>query len=133
MWRGPYTQFKRYIGMGDLNTLRPELIYVGDASHLGPIVPAEPLPRGASMYDTNDKYPLDPWGNPYIFEVLPNSQGGRIYSLGPDGMPGTVAPSQTTDPNYVNGLYFHTYNAVTSPNGKLGITGQMGDDLVQDF
>lgn len=32
----------------------------------------------------------DPWGNPYIFEVTPDGVNYRLYSSGPDGVPGTA-------------------------------------------
>jgi prepilin-type N-terminal cleavage/methylation domain-containing protein len=133
-WEGPYTTFKRFALIGDLAALRPELFWDPVGGHFGPIMP---------LIANDDKYPLDPWGNPYIFEVRLDSAGkiygGRIYSLGPDGMPGIVLPSAvvqpfptTADGDYANGKYFHTPSA-TYPTGQLGITGRTGDDLVIEF
>lgn len=121
-WKGPYTQFKKYKTLQDLVVQWPEFFSVNG----GTIMAAEdPLSVPPQLYDANDKYPLDPWGNPYIFEVLPNGQGGRISSLGPDGMPGTVTTPPTGP---LPGVIFHTPSA-DYPQGRLGA----GDDLHQDF
>ncbi|MFQ5913948.1 MAG: type II secretion system major pseudopilin GspG [Nitrospinota bacterium] len=34
-----------------------------------------------------DKLPRDPWGNPYVYELLEDSQAYRILSYGADGQP----------------------------------------------
>jgi general secretion pathway protein G len=35
-----------------------------------------------------DKIPLDPWGNPYVYELLDGAQAYRIWTYGADGQPG---------------------------------------------
>ena len=85
------------------------------------------------------RYPLDPWGNPYIFfgpgtvtdPVTASGQVGGldpnfgpathygtaiVYSLGPDGRPGNTA-------DVTNPLVYYR---------NLGIIGQ-GDDLSREF
>lgn len=35
-----------------------------------------------------DKIPLDPWGNPYVYDLLDGAQAFRIWTYGADGQPG---------------------------------------------
>ena len=75
-----------------------------------------------------DKMPIDPWGNPYLFfgtgrrnELSPAQESDYgtavVYSLGPDGQAG-------------NGRGYDSYLYVRE-NGLLGETGS--DDLVFEF
>lgn len=38
----------------------------------------------------NGEVPLDPWGNPYEYRLVPGTQAFEIVSLGPDGSLGTT-------------------------------------------
>lgn len=46
----------------------------------------EPGPSGAPCWSTSDTLPLDPWGNPYVYERTPSSF--QLVSYGKDGQPG---------------------------------------------
>lgn len=49
-------------------------------------------------YLNHDAIPLDPWGNPYVYE-LPAEEAGlpRIVSYGADGVPGGKGDAQDID------------------------------------
>lgn len=117
MWKGPYTAFYKNSSIADLRTERPNIINDGGVDGGAPI----------AVYtdEEEDLYPLDPWGNPYLFfpfvETVYNSGGtetnyhGRpvIFSMGPDGMPGELTTANPDD-------------YLPSATGALGT----GDDLV---
>lgn len=86
-WSGPYTSFKNYRTLDEL-----EADY--GAMGLGIFNGSGPIARQGG--DGDEKYPLDPWGNPYIFELRELGQGGFICSTGADGVPGSnVNPSDS--------------------------------------
>ncbi len=112
-WRGPYIAFQKSISVNDLKntttTRRPYMF----SDQGGPIY----------YVDNNDndlRIPIDPWGSPYIFldyrdtsfrTALRNDYGVEtsynqrvMYSLGPDGIPGSLGVNPggftTTDPFY---------------------------------
>ena len=100
-WQGPYTAFNNYISIMELEAARPEMITTPSRPG-GPIF-ADTNPAANELHD---KYPLDPWGGPYLFFepgalVIPgitllesNYATPVIFSMGPNGLPGdlTVAP-----------------------------------------
>jgi len=92
-WNGPYVQFlgsKKSITIGELkaNTFWANML----STNSGPIVVA------ADTSDDEDRYPLDPWGNPYFF-FPPETDYATclIFSMGPDGMPGSVTTPVAED------------------------------------
>lgn len=110
-WEGPYAAAKNFVTIGQLQSVpflsnyiyqglgSPGFIYVAGVS--GPAYPGVPE-------DASDRYPVDPWGQPYIFygqgrfpafestESVFNTS--VLYSLGPDGIPGTdTVPFQRAD------------------------------------
>lgn len=83
-WHGPYVALKNTVFLEDIFDFNNMSDLDG-----GPIYIFE-------KYDSldRDKYPVDPWGNPYILygaeETVYNVRA--LYSLGPDGIPGGIAP-----------------------------------------
>ena len=132
-WNGPYTEFKKFITYAELvqdginRGGGPNAWFFDDGfptGNDGPILSLQ-LAGFADPDPDDDKHPVDPWGNPYIFygniPPTPGNDGapGRvIYSLGPDGLPG--------DETTVFGPGFYDR---TSANFALG----RGDDLVFRF
>lgn len=146
-WKGPYLSFKRFAYVVDNGgPIQPALddrfwlttgnvIFVGQAG-----IPAFTGFGGAGIVDEPaptteeeaDRYPIDPWGNPYLFfgkgrfdpstPALPDPDddnyefpSARLYSMGPNGVPGNVATA---------------FNAADyRRNGELG----NGDDLDYRF
>lgn len=85
-WKGPYIAVRNSISLSALAGSFPQLTHAGG----GPINTNIP----------NDRYPVDPWGTPYLlFGVERGIAGGTetaynfraVYSLGPDGLPGGSA------------------------------------------
>ncbi|MCL5270366.1 MAG: hypothetical protein M1457_07430 [bacterium] len=141
-WKGPYTTFHNTVTVTELLTLVPKMIRGTAAGALGgPIL--------VMLTDDQDwkgdigglgraKYPIDPWGNPYIFfgsgrmadvnnvntaisyDNRVNYSTAVIYSLGPDGLPGDVINETSVTP-----AHFFRETEV------LGKTGT--DDLVREF
>jgi type II secretory pathway pseudopilin PulG len=103
-WNGAYVPFHNAMKIGDLRTYRPEMI---DESN-GPVF--------ATAEEDGDLYPLDPWGNPYVF-LAPETdyRSPVLYSMGPDGMPGVVTAPTNAD--------------YQRPSGILG----QGDDIAWKF
>lgn len=95
-WKGPYIAVKNAI------TLRTLLINHTQTTdqRQGPI----------AIFDTGldaatldiDRYPVDPWGSPYILfgpeETIYNSR--VIYSMGPDGLPGSTGNPVPPDSDF---------------------------------
>src|SRR5688572_17326451 len=46
----------------------------------------EPSASGAPYWTAAESLPLDPWGNPYVYERTPSSF--HLFSCGKDGQPG---------------------------------------------
>jgi len=109
-WNGPYVSFKNFEPVISLLG-----VYGYDSTQAGFILafddifsPAYTSPfSGASQPETpatlqEDRYPVDPWGSPYIFygpDIFPATGNtvnesvfnySVIYSLGPDGLPHTA-------------------------------------------
>lgn len=49
------------------------------------------LPPGRTwrQYLDRAELPLDPWGQPYVYETAQDNRTFNLYSVGPDGSPGT--------------------------------------------
>ncbi len=112
-WKGPYTAVPGNTTLNDILNIdgRTEFFW-GVAGAGGPILLIQP-DTSAATEPYSDKIPVDPWGNPYIFfgpgkitDELgsvsvsqppldppngPETDFGNsvIYSMGPDGFPGS--------------------------------------------
>lgn len=123
LWKGPYTSFRRFTYLTQDatvdNRISP-LFISNDSLSQGPILVTDFTGFGGTLEDTYtsgvpgrdaDRYPTDPWGNPYFFYgrgqrdldspvtlTNPPSPGDNfpyatsvLYSMGPDGLPGDGA------------------------------------------
>lgn len=135
VWRGPYIAFQRSITYGELRApasgLNPALRYSGGGGDYAAI---QDRPGGVATDSDDNRIPVDPWGNPYLFfppngnpTDPANTNGGYssavIYSMGPDGQPG--------DGGGANAAAYTRSYAVQNPtaNDRLGA----GDDLMVEF
>jgi prepilin-type N-terminal cleavage/methylation domain-containing protein len=149
IWDGPRTTFHNYATIRDLYNSFPMAFTLlsppmgtptsSSPQQTGPILvyltktmtnPGDPLPTDADD-EQRDRYPVDPWGNPYFFFPSGKIQapaGGEtdysnpspvLFSLGPDGLPGSKAPESSLD-------YFPA-----EAGGQLGAQGT--DDVVWKF
>jgi general secretion pathway protein G len=63
--------------------------YPSTAEGLGALVqPIADIPGWAGPYLDKQQVPLDPWNNPYQYELV-NLDLYRVWSFGPDGVDGT--------------------------------------------
>ena len=109
-WLGPYTQFRNTITIREIKASYPFIF--NDKAQIGQPVPAGGSPiivLGTS--EESDLYPVDPWGNPYLFfpkvgtipGVETNYQGRPVLvSTGPNGAPGDL-PAATGTNDYIPG------------------------------
>jgi len=150
-WKGPYYQFHHSAAVGDLarQSQGNGFYFHGDnqlvTNGKGPILLLAkdeidwlnpPGSGGAISGDPNKstlrQYPVDPWGNPYLFfgsgamspfEGMPEAPfpfpypTAAVYSMGPDGMPGSQTATNVK-PEY----YFREGNVLGT-----------GDDLKREF
>ncbi|MCX7048848.1 MAG: prepilin-type N-terminal cleavage/methylation domain-containing protein [Candidatus Sumerlaeota bacterium] len=139
-WNGPYMSFRKFEWLDRLWNKFDKAMFtiVGNPACQGPIFLYDP-PGGQDLYQdparNSDIYPLDPWGNPYLFfgigALHPGSGGPdaldfpkcAVYSMGPNGQPGDGTPP-ITSPNY----WRYPVIAYPGPN-CLGL----GDDLSFEF
>ncbi|MFP4379026.1 MAG: hypothetical protein ACLFUS_00875 [Candidatus Sumerlaeia bacterium] len=151
-WEGPFTNVQNFTTIEELNTIRPSIISRFDVTDPGPtydLISATSDGPISWFEDTaepdrdedQDTYPLDPWGNPYLFfvsvgEIQPNTLGGGtlplypdaktinfhgrpvIFSMGPNGMPGNLSNASSSQ-------YKPWNNPTVDDDGHLGF----GDDL----
>jgi prepilin-type N-terminal cleavage/methylation domain-containing protein len=144
-WTGPQLSIQNYISMADLAAGAPYLISNG-TNPGGPILylgnngQIDRDNRTDAGLTTEIRYPVDPWGNPYLFfgtgrvsapdgllGLHPEINSGldtdfgvaAVYSLGPDGLPGVNSPP--TD-----------YRSYYRDTGGIG-PGLGSDDLVREF
>lgn len=121
IWDGPRTNFHKFSTLQDLYSAYPGAftqitppgqiglnvegpIHVFVTRPLGAGNPSEPFP---TQDERHDLYPLDPWGNPYLFFApgIVSLPGGTqesiyspiIYSMGPNGVPGNAGIPQFID------------------------------------
>lgn len=87
-WKGPYLAFRNTISLQQLAA------NFGFMTHpSGPIRIFNSPPFGPAARQA-DRYPIDPWGNPYLLFGPENETSFNfraVYSLGPDGLPGGEA------------------------------------------
>ncbi len=110
-WGGPYLAFKNFIYIDELMAEYPFLIR-DHGQIAGPILVVATGPHmNDQMSLALDKYPLDPWGNPYIFfgegTLNPDGTGSfpenydfqkcAIISMGSNGLPGDGPSVGTLD------------------------------------
>lgn len=91
-WTGPYLTIQNFrtISIDEIAN-DPDLQAMFDTA-------GGPLPyHGPQAVDALDRYPIDSWGTPYLFFGVGQPIGysgsessflARVYSLGPDGLPG---------------------------------------------
>lgn len=145
LWKGPYTAFRRYTYLTQDAAIDNRIVagFVStDNIDAGPILVTDFSGFGGNLEDTYlsgvpgrdaDRYPTDPWGNPYIFFgrgrrdldraptiTNPPSAGDNfsyatsvLYSMGPDGLPGDGA---------------NLFAPITNLHREAGLLGT-GDDL----
>jgi type II secretory pathway pseudopilin PulG len=104
-WKGPYIANPKYSAVADIEFLLPDAIFPnGPVYIVGANASSPQFTDGGGTFsdDDADRYPIDPWGNPYLFfgsgrlnddtESFFNSR--VIYSMGPNGIPGdgTISP-----------------------------------------
>ena len=92
-WDGPYVAFPR----GYERDKTVSMLQIRDEFPLlttqnsGPITVPDQAPWNEAAL-SRDRYPVDPWGTPYLLfgptETIYNSR--VLYSLGPNGVPGSV-------------------------------------------
>lgn len=102
-WKGPYTQFQKTISLKSLMESYPEIYSSLNKQQGGPIFLSDTSP--VDEVAANQQYPVDPWGNPYLFFAPgklvisgvttneTNYASPIVYSMGPNGVPGDM-----TDP-----------------------------------
>lgn len=135
-WKGPYLAIHRGKSVRELCNANPVLFWSPDGN-VGDLATPQGGPILLLAADENDWvaeagqdvngedgldrsiYPVDPWGNPYIFFGPETGFNGRtnciIYSLGPDGLPGNFGANISV--NYYP---------------QAGLIGT-GDDLKREF
>ncbi len=82
-WRGPYIAMRRSISLSQLQEQFPLALDTAQ----GPIAI---IPEVDGQVLDDDRYPVDPWGSPYLLFGAddPPWNSRALYSLGPDGLPG---------------------------------------------
>ena len=133
-WKGPYLSFKRFAYISTDPATNPNLDNrwwdtVFNVLIIGPDGPGIPNFTGFGgpaqddltpvSEEQADRYPIDPWGSPYVFfgkgrfdpsladTGLPINTGdnyeypnARLYCLGPNGVPGNIAAPFTNPDEY---------------------------------
>ncbi|NQU44139.1 hypothetical protein HQ520_12695 [bacterium] len=103
-WAGPYASYLNVVKMSELSQLRPEIITetTTDIDFTPPVTVGPIVVYSGNTDEDEDLYPLDPWGNPYLFfvavETLYAAGGSEtnyygqpaIFSMGPNGNPGDL-------------------------------------------
>ena len=140
-WNGPYLSIRKFLYLDQLYQDYQMLGIFRDSGQAGG--PILLIQSGAlqdnitvgSMPPPADKYPLDPWGNPYLFfgkgPMVPGGpmpygydfKTAAIISLGPNGLPG--------DGVNVNQQSYLRYPIGQGPGG-IAILGD-GDDIIMEF
>lgn len=140
-WRGPYIAFQRSMMYQDLLNINafPLRDYYLASKNPGPgsyQLAVQDIPGVGNLKDSNEnRYPIDPWGNPYMF-FPPTGNGADanaatqefpssvIYSLGPNGQPG--------DGNQALNASAYTREYVAQNPGAKFVLGK-DDDLMVEF
>ncbi len=103
-WKGPYVAMPKFTTVDDIQFLLPDAVYPNGPVYVVGANAASPQyadPGGNLSDDPLDRYPVDPWGNPYFFfgtgrlsDLQESTFNSRvIYSMGPNGLPGNGANS----------------------------------------
>jgi len=98
-WRGPYIAVKKYETLFVLENTPSPLVTAG-------VIFIQPLsdPPNFQQDDPEDRYPVDPWGTPYLLFGPQFDESGLVetdyniralYSLGADRVPGSGNPTPT--------------------------------------
>lgn len=98
-WKGAYIAMPKYSAISDIEFLLADAIFPnGPVYVVGANASSPQFTDGGGTFsdDSADRYPIDPWGNPYFFfgagrlnddtESFFNSR--VLYSMGPNGIPG---------------------------------------------
>lgn len=133
VWRGPYIAFQNSILYEDFRVLTS----YNNLSRNGPNganAAVQDYTGGNFGDHDQNRIPVDPWGNPYLFfaptgnAADPSASNGAypnavIYSMGPNGLPGDGTAAGPAP-------YTHAYS-IQNPNddGALG----KDDDLMVEF
>lgn len=138
-FKGPYATFTKVEDYKTLRDTNPVLFRSTNGNQYAAIrdIPqGSPMAGDPAIYDAEDnRIPVDPWGNPYLFfpavnnPDLNNPDPGNeanfnynsIFSLGPDGLPG-----DGTGPNGYQNFLREMYNGQPYQLGK-------GDDIEVRF
>jgi type II secretory pathway pseudopilin PulG len=117
-WRGPYIAVRKSVTLAELRVRHPETTSSnGQGSGQGPIfIPPlgavaanSPNPWTATSIAA-DRYPIDPWGRPYLlFGSETDFNVRAVYSMGANGVPGPptsnpTRPTIASDYDRVNGI-----------------------------
>ena len=122
---GPYIAFQRAFAYSDLltkaenQTLANAILFSRTGNLASPIYD---LPSGTLKDSPDNRIPIDPWGNPYMFFPATDETSFRsnvIYSMGPNGVPGNNLNASTPN-DYLRGA-------------SLGFGTPNTDDLVVQF
>ncbi len=135
-FKGPYATFPQSITLTDMRnvTLNPIGAYVlrsTTGNTLAPIQDMTSNANGGPVDSLDNKLPLDPWGNPYLFYPATGDTGTEatsfydslLVSLGPDGLPGTRDGNNAAD---------YLRSKVVGWTG-VGTTNTNSDDIVLIF
>ncbi len=138
VWRGPYIAFQNAIRYEDFRNTTLSPLY-DRLSATGSNGLEAAVQDDVSKDHEDNRIPVDPWGNPYMFfppsgnAADPNDNNGAystsaIYSMGPNGMPGDG--SLFANPQ----AYTRSY-AIQNPGdpGALGSNDPDSDDLMVEF
>jgi len=139
-WDGPYAAFQRHITLAELLATNFAIQNGGPALIFDATTPG--APAGPPLYTdfSGDRYPIDPYGTPYIFHVGRSDYpvGGwasygiagetpfgncALFSLGPNQLPG--------DGTNLGGL--GSLNATANPLWRESAVVGTGDDLSYIF
>lgn len=102
-FKGPYATLPHIATYLELrqSTIAP---YVLRSVTTDPASPVWDIPENMSttgLFDANEnRIPIDPWGNPYLFFPATGETGytnSVIYCLGPDGLPGSLSGGSYQD------------------------------------
>lgn len=101
-WKGPYAAYRSSLSLANIAVNYPR--FTNQSGNFGPItIPGTPW---SNADITADRYPMDPWGNPYLLfgaeETIYNIR--VIYSLGPNGVPGSTSAPVAADYNRRRGV-----------------------------
>lgn len=132
-WNGSYCRYPKFVYLDVLlTTFDPLLFRHQSGGSEGPILIlySPDAEDHITVGEATDKYPIDPWGNPYIFfgegQMIPGDSRfldfpkPMIVSMGPNGLPGDGS-------NVNQDSYWRE-----KPGGGSTRLGT-GDDLVYEF